>query len=50
MTEKFLKQMLKTDPDERISHDDLLGEKVRQYIEYLKDGREEELLDIAKEH
>ena len=46
MSEEFISSMLETNPDERITFEELLGDKVKQYIEYLKDGREEELFAI----
>ena len=43
MTEELIRKMLQTDPDQRITFDELLGEKTLQYIAYLKEGREDEL-------
>ncbi len=42
--------MLDPNPDTRISFDELLGSKIKQYIDYLKDGRDQELARIASEH
>ena len=42
--------MLKANPEERMTFEELFGEKMQQYIEYLKDGRKEELHAIEEAH
>ena len=43
MTEELIRKMLQTDPDDRITFDELLGEKIMSYIAYIKEGREKDL-------
>ena len=43
MTEEYIRKMIDKNADTRISFDELFGEKIKQYINYLKDGREMEL-------
>ena len=50
MTQELLSSMLEVNPDDRMTFDDLLGDKVQSYIDFLKHEGAEELHGIQEEH